>query len=258
VREAWQVQVLAMPNSGAPPAFRKPLITLVNRTSASASEIVAGALQDYGRAVIVGDSKTHGKGSVQSVLPLNGSKSGSIKLTTANYYRVTGASTQLRGVVPDVVVPSILDALDIGEDQLTNPLPWTQVPEAIYDPIFDTRAWIPELRARAADRLAANKRYRTYSRLVQHVREMSENTTIPLERHARRVQASAERELRKMQEEEEGEVRAGRKNEEDDLILQESLSILSDLIDVSAAREVPADQSANDLRALMLRVFGKE
>jgi hypothetical protein len=61
-----------------------------------------------------------------------------------------------------------------------------------------------------------------------------------------------------MQEEEEGEVRAGRKNEEDDLILQESLSILSDLIDVSAAREVPADQSANDLRALMLRVFGKE
>ncbi|MBM4163777.1 MAG: hypothetical protein FJ222_04990 [Lentisphaerae bacterium] len=258
VREAWQVQVLAMPNSGAPPAFRKPLVTLVNRTSASASEIVAGALQDYGRAVIVGDSKTHGKGSVQSVLPLNGSKSGSIKLTTANYYRVTGASTQLRGVVPDVVVPSILDALDIGEDQLTNPLPWTQVPEAIYAPIFDTRAWIPELRARAAERLAANKRYRTYSRLVQHVREMSENTTIPLERQARRAQAAAERELRKMQEEEEGAVRAGRKNEEDDLILQESLSILSDLIDVSAGAEVPADQSANDLRALMLRVFGRE
>jgi carboxyl-terminal processing protease len=258
VREAWQVQVLTLPNSGAGPAFRKPLVTLVNRTSASASEIVAGALQDYGRAVIVGDSKTHGKGSVQSVLPLNGSKSGSLKLTTANYYRVNGASTQLRGVVPDVVVPSLLDALEIGEDQLTSPLPWTQVPEAVYAPIFDMRAWIPELRARAAERLAANKRYRIYSRLVQHVREMSENTTIPLERQARRAQAAAEREMRKMQEAEEGATRTGRKSQEDDLILREALSILSDLVDVSAASEVPSDPSSNDLRALMLRVFGKE
>jgi carboxyl-terminal processing protease len=258
VREAWQVQVLTMPNSGAAPAFRKPLVTLVNRTSASASEIVAGALQDYGRAVIVGDSKTHGKGSVQSVLPLNGSKSGSLKLTTANYYRVNGASTQLRGVVPDVVVPSLLDALEIGEDQLTNPLPWTQVPEAVYAPIFDMRTWIPDLRARAAVRLAANKRYRTYSRLVQHVREMSANTTIPLERQARRAQAAAEREMRKMQEEEDGAARAGRKNQEDDLILREALSILSDLVDVSAAAEVQSAPSSNDLRALMLRVFGKE
>jgi carboxyl-terminal processing protease len=171
---------------------------------------------------------------------------------------VTGASTQLRGVVPDVVVPSLLDALEIGEDQFMNPLPWTQVPEAVYAPIFDMRAWIPDLRARAAERLAANKRYRTYSRLVQHVHEMSENTTIPLERQARRAQAAAEREMRKMQEEEDGAARAGRKDEENDLILREALSILSDLVDVSAGAEVPPDQSANDLRALMLRVFGKE
>jgi carboxyl-terminal processing protease len=258
VREAWQVQVLTLPGSGGVPAFRKPLVTLVNRTSASASEIVAGALQDYGRSVIVGDSKTLGKGSVQSVLPLNGAKSGSLKLTTANYYRVNGASTQLRGVVPDVVVPSLLDALEIGEDQFMNPLPWTQVPEAVYAPIFDMRAWIPELRARAAERLAANPRYRTYSRLVQHVRDMSENTTIPLERQARRAQAATERAMRKMQEDEEGAVRTGRQDGEDDLILREALSILSDLVDVSGGAEVPSDQSANDLRALMLRVFGKE
>jgi hypothetical protein len=90
------------------------------------------------------------------------------------------------------------------------------------------------------------------------VREMSENTTIPLERQARRAQAATEREMRKMQEAEEGATRTGRKSQEDDLILREALSILSDLVDVSAAAEVPSDPSSNDLRALMLRVFGKE
>jgi hypothetical protein len=87
---------------------------------------------------------------------------------------------------------------------------------------------------------------------------MSANTTIPLERQARRAQAAAEREMRKMQEEEDGAARAGRKNQEDDLILREALSILSDLVDVSAAAEVQSAPSSNDLRALMLRVFGKE
>jgi len=249
---------LNMPNPGAGPAFRKPMVTLVSRASASASEIVAGALQDYGRAIIVGDSKTHGKGSVQSVLPLSGSKAGSLKLTTANYYRVTGASTQLRGVVPDVVIPSLLDAMEIGEDQLSNPLPWSQVPEAVYAPVFNTRPWISELRARTAERLAENARYRSYSRLVQHVRELSENTIIPLERQARRALAAAEREMRKLQDEQGGMERAGRANNDDDLVLQEGLAILSDLIEISGGEEVPREQSSNDLRTLMLRVFGQE
>ncbi len=255
VREAWQVQVLNMPNAGAGPAFRKPLVVLVNRASASASEIVAGALQDYGRAIIVGDSKTHGKGSVQSVLPLSGSQAGSLKLTTANYYRVTGASTQLRGVIPGVVIPSLLDAMEIGEDQLQNPLPWSQVAEAVYSAVFDVRPWVFELRVRAAERLAVNPRYRDYCRLVQHVRELSKNTVVPLERQARRNLAVAERELRKVRDEEE---QAAKKPDGDDLILDESLAILADLIEISNGAEVSSELSSNDLRSLMLRVFGRE
>jgi len=255
VREAWQVQVLNLPSAGAGPAFRKPMVVLVNRTSASASEIVAGALQDYGRAIIVGDSKTLGKGTVQSVLPLNGPQAGSLKLTTASYYRVTGASTQLRGVVPDVVIPSLLDAMEIGEDQFRNPLPWSQVAEAVYAPVFDAGDWIAEIRARAAQRLAGNSRYRTYCRLVQHVREMSERTVVPLEIGARRALAAAERELRKLQEEEE---KAERADAGEDLILREALAILSDAVDVSGGAEVPQEASTGDLRSLMLRVFGRE
>lgn len=256
VREAWQVQVLAMPPGGGGPAFRKPMVALVNRASASASEIVAGALQDYGRAVIVGDSKTHGKGSVQSVLPLSGAQAGSLKLTSANYYRVNGASTQLRGVVPDVVIPSLLDAMEIGEDYLNNPLPWSQVGEAVYTPVFDLRPWLTEIRSQAAERLAASARYRTYNRLVQHVREMSESTRVPLERTARRQQAVAEQELRKLQQEDldaENSADTG-----DDLIMDEALAVLSDLIDVSQGAEVPPVLRTNDLRTLMLRVFGQE
>ena len=93
-----------------------PLIVLVNRLSASASEIVAAALQDYGRALVVGSSKTHGKGTVQTILDLaRDKKMGSIKVTTASYYRINGKSTQLRGVTPDIVILSPFDYMEFGE-----------------------------------------------------------------------------------------------------------------------------------------------
>lgn len=256
VREAWQVQVLNMPLAGGP-AFRKPMVVLVNRASASASEIVAGALQDYGRAIIIGDSKTHGKGSVQSVLPLSGTQAGSIKLTSANYYRVTGASTQLRGVVPDVVIPSLLDAMEIGEDQLTNPLPWSRVAAAEFTPVFDLQPWLAEIKPRVAERLATSEHYRNYSRLVQHLAELTQNTSVSLEYTARREMARAEREMRKIQEEEEESI-SDEKDKKDDLILDAALMVLSDFVDVSQGAEIPQRPPANELRTLMLRVFGKE
>ena len=127
-------------------AYEGPLAVLVSRFSASASEIVAGALQNYGRAVIVGDSSTHGKGSVQTVvelrnvlrgqvseLVLNEAKIGATKLTVQKFYLPNGASTQLKGVVPDVILPSIDDFLPIGESDLPHALAWDQIPACRFD-----------------------------------------------------------------------------------------------------------------------------
>lgn len=118
-------------------AWHGPLAVLVNRFSASASEIVAGALQDYGRAVVVGDSSTHGKGTVQTVLDMKNlsrllayspAKTGAVKITTQKFYLPDGASTQLRGVIPDVILPSQNDYLPIGESDLPHALIWDRQP----------------------------------------------------------------------------------------------------------------------------------
>ncbi len=128
-------------------AYDGPLAVLVSRFSASASEIVAGALQNYGRAVIVGDSSTHGKGTVQTVLELrkmpglnfsfNTSeeepKSGATKLTVQKFYLPNGASTQLKGVVPDIILPSIEDHLPIGESDLPHALAWDHITSSRFD-----------------------------------------------------------------------------------------------------------------------------
>jgi carboxyl-terminal processing protease len=113
--------------------YTGPLVVLTSRLSASASEILAGALQDYGRALIVGDTSTFGKGTVQTILPLapilkqNGLASpdnaGALKVTIRKFYRPSGASTQLRGVQADIVVPSTTDLSEIGESAMKDPLP---------------------------------------------------------------------------------------------------------------------------------------
>lgn len=121
--------------------YTGPLAVLVDRFSASASEIVAGALQNYGRALIVGDSSTHGKGSVQQVIEMKqvsralslAPKTGAAKLTIQKYYLPSGASTQLKGVVPDIVLPSIEDYLPIGEGDLPRALVWDQIPTSFFE-----------------------------------------------------------------------------------------------------------------------------
>ncbi|MDA3903112.1 MAG: carboxy terminal-processing peptidase [Desulfuromusa sp.] len=124
--------------------YSGPLIVLVNRFSASASEILAGALQDYGRALIVGDEHTHGKGTVQALLDLDrfvnlrGMEKymplGAVKVTIQKFYRISGESTQEKGVTPDVVLPSRLDGLESGEKYLDNALPWDHIASAKYKP----------------------------------------------------------------------------------------------------------------------------
>jgi len=121
--------------------YSGPLVVLCNRASASASEIFAGVIKDYHRGIVVGDSTTHGKGTVQNVMPvspnrpfsfLTNSNQGSLKLTISQFYRVNGDSTQNRGVRSDIVLPSVFDHLDVGEMYLDNALPFDQIPPAKF------------------------------------------------------------------------------------------------------------------------------
>jgi carboxyl-terminal processing protease len=120
--------------------WRKPMVVVCNRLSASASEIFAGAIKDYRRGIVVGDKTTHGKGTVQNVmnvanrLSLFGKNRGALKLTISKFYRVNGDSTQNKGVVSDVVLPSIMNHRDIGEDSLDNALAFDRIQRARYLP----------------------------------------------------------------------------------------------------------------------------
>lgn len=141
-----------------------PLIVLTSRFSASASEIVAGALQDYGRALIVGDKSTYGKGTVQSVVPLaevldrrhlaHSNNPGALKVTIRKFYLPSGASTQLKGVASDIVLPSLSDAARVGEAEQKDPLPWDCLPTSIFLREDKVSAFLPELRIRSAARVS--------------------------------------------------------------------------------------------------------
>src|SRR5262249_40450730 len=150
-----------------PVLYDGPLIVLTSRFSASASEILAGALQDYGRALIVGDASTHGKGTVQSVQPLRlrgnnpgATDPGALKLTIKKFYRPSGASTQLKGVVPDVVLPSLFnESKEIGESALENPLVWDTIEKAKFDRQNLVEPYLTELRKRSTDRVNNDKEF---------------------------------------------------------------------------------------------------
>lgn len=151
-------------------AYSGPLIVLVNRLSASASEIFAAALQDYGRAVIVGDERTFGKGTVQTVVDvgrlmspfsLGAADAGALKLTIQKFYRVRGGSTQLNGVASDIVLPSLFDNKEIGEGSLKNRLAYDEVaPVKIADSMAATPLFLDELKERSAQRVAKEPEFR--------------------------------------------------------------------------------------------------
>ena len=154
------IRISSDPDNGI--AYTGPLVVLTSRQSASASEIFAAALQDYGRAVIIGDKSTFGKGTVQTILPIGrfasllGSHSdedGALKLTIQKFYRVAGGSTQLHGVASDIVLPSLSDLPEFGEGALKNALPYDEVPKAKYTKWSDTHAlFIDQLRRRSEER----------------------------------------------------------------------------------------------------------
>jgi carboxyl-terminal processing protease len=147
------VQVLPESKNQKPGiVYGGPIAVLTNRLSASASEIFAGAIQDYGRGIIVG-GQTFGKGTVQSVLPL---EHGQLKLTQAKFYRVSGDSTQHQGVIPDILFPSLFDKEKIGESALDEALAWDTIRPAGYEPQRGFQQWLPVLRENHQNRIETN------------------------------------------------------------------------------------------------------
>jgi len=173
--------------------YRGPVVVLVNRLSASAAEIFAGAIQDYHRGIITG-SPTFGKGTVQSLLDL---KHGQLKLTVAKFYRVSGESTQNQGVIPDIKYPPVYDFAKIGESALPDALPWGKIHPVSYHPYPDLNLAIDHMRARHDSRKSTSPDFAYLNASIARLKESRQQTLLPLEEKARK-QLFEEREQRRL------------------------------------------------------------
>ena len=177
-----------------------PLVVLTSRFSASASEILAGALQDYGRAIIVGDTSTFGKGTVQTILPLArvmeqeglapSEDPGALKVTISKFYRPSGKSTQLEGVKSDIVLPSISDSLEVGEAELENPLPWDTIRGLDLAGSDRVAPYLTTLRASSAERIAKSTGFTEIQEDRVQILQNRETKSVSLNEAARRTEKS--------------------------------------------------------------------
>ena len=248
IRDVRTVGCLPIP-PGNPIAFKKPIVVLTDRASASASEIVAGHLHDTGRAIVLGDVRTHGKGTVQTVLGMGPDKYGSMKITTARFYRIDGRSTQVEGVAADIHLPSLLDSLDIGEDKLTYALPFSRILPAEYRLSWNLHRYVPTLNELSIARTKSDERFRKHVENVRGMKAISEREDVSLEYEARKAQMAADRELRELDEigdedddDSEKKKKKRRKRNEprkDDVVLDEGFKVLMDLIRMTGGEEVP-------------------
>ncbi|MBD9417265.1 carboxy terminal-processing peptidase [Pseudomonas sp. PDM16] len=238
-----RVDILADEEPGV--FYDGPMAVLVDRLSASASEIFAGAMQDYHRALILG-GQTFGKGTVQTIQPLN---HGELKLTLAKFYRVSGQSTQHQGVLPDIAYPDIVDTKQIGESALPEAMPWDSIKPAVNPDSNPYKPFLAELKSRHESRTAENPDFVfTRERLALAQKLMAE-TSVSLNEQARRAQhadieakqlalenakrkAKGEELLKEIKDEEEDApaVEPEKTKPEDDAYLTESGHILLDYL----------------------------
>ncbi len=194
-------------------AYDGPLVVLCNRLSASASEIFAAAIKDYRRGIVVGDLTTHGKGTVQNVMPVsnrmftafNNQNLGAMKLTINQFYRVNGDSTQNRGVESDVVLPSLLDHMDLGESFLDNALAFDQIPAAAH-PYFSyvNPTIVTSLQQASSQRVAQDARFQQVQKDITRYLERKNRKTVSLNEETlvkEREEDKAADELAKQEEE---------------------------------------------------------
>lgn len=174
--------------SRKPPVYDGPLVVLINRLSASASEIFAGAIQDYGRGLVVG-TQSYGKGTVQTLLPL---PQGQLKLTESKFYRVSGDSTQHRGIVPDIDLPSIFRLDDVGESSQKRALEWDQIHGIPINRHYDLSSMVPLLEARHQERVASDPDFRFLMEEIGYREErMAASKEISLNLEKRREELKA-------------------------------------------------------------------
>jgi carboxyl-terminal processing protease len=164
--------------------YTGPLAVLVNRISASASEIFAGAIQDYHRGIIVG-TQTYGKGTVQAMLPLS---SGQITLTQQKFYRITGGSTQNRGVIPDIKLPSLYNVTEVGESSLEAALPWDKIRPAQFKTYTDFSPKIPRLKALHEKRVSKDPDFIHLTETNKLIESRRQQKDISLNEKKRRVE----------------------------------------------------------------------
>lgn len=183
-------------------AWDGPLAVVVNRVSASASEIFAAAIQDYGRGVIIGEP-TFGKGTVQNLVDLDdvaqseSASLGELKMTIAQFFRINGGSTQLRGVSPDISFPMTVGAEDFGESSYDNALPWTSIPAARYQPLADLSPIVPQLIARHEARTAQSRDWKNFRDDLADARKLREEKMVSLNEAVRRKERDEQEAKRK-------------------------------------------------------------
>jgi carboxyl-terminal processing protease len=183
-------------------SYDGPLIVLTSRFSASASEILAAALQDYGRALIVGDKSTHGKGTVQTIYELNrfarfprSYNPGALKVTIRKFYRANGESTQLRGVTPDIVLPSVANYLDVGESAQEYALAWDTISPAKFVKLNRIAPIVDELRRRSEERQAKDPEFAYVREDIELYRKVQAENSISLNEE-KRIKEKEEAEAR--------------------------------------------------------------
>ncbi len=239
-------------------AWNGPLGVLVDRRSASASEIFAAAIQDYGRGVIIGET-TFGKGTVQNLINLDefsrseNARLGQIKLTMAQFYRIAGGSTQSRGVIPDIVLPTAGDPADFGESALEFALPWGEIDPTEFEPVADLTALIETARERHESRLVEDEEF---VRLLEDLSEWEANrdrstVSLNLETRRKEMEQAEQRRIARFGHEpspgvdglieEPGDAEDNGDDDSDsDLFLREAGRILADLIDLDREKHLLA------------------
>ncbi len=232
-------------------AWDGPLAVLVNRASASASEIFAGAMQDYGRALVIGET-TFGKGTVQNLVDLDrwpateGPRFGHVKLTIAQFFRIEGGSTQHKGVVPDIAYPLSVDANEFGESTYDNALPWTRIAAVPHERYGNFEPLLPRLQAMHARRIADDLEFQWWSEDVSRYREEAARKYLSLNEAERR----AERERQERQRKERQAIRKEKGLDLDPLAEETDDGLTANERDVvkDAAREKAAEKRPDPLQ----------
>ncbi len=171
-----------------------PLVVLTSRFSASASEILAGAIQDYGRGLVVGEKSTHGKGTVQSLINLDpylrssnpsAEKAGALKLTIRKFYRPSGSSTQLKGVVPDIVLPSKFNVAEVGEEVLDNAMEWDTTIGKRIEKLNRVQPYLADLQKRSTKRVESDKDFQYVFEDIEETKKLLADRSVSLNERIR-------------------------------------------------------------------------